>query len=289
MSDGYREGYGDLHRVKDVIAILKGILDGIKADKVLSSNEISALNVWLKNNARFEKKLPFSDIFVAVQRAIEDSILEKSEIDDINFLIEKSFPILFRDNSMVYLQGLIKGFAADGILNDLELKNLRKWLIDNHERLNGIWPFDELFTLILAYKETNQISPEYINIIKTFMNDYMAIGSATELKFKLDPNFQKPVSAICASDPLIEFQDKKFCVTGKSEKYKRKEIFDKIIAAGGSPTENIWCDYLVVCSGASGLWVYQSYGRKIEAILERRKMGHQVSIILEKDLFDAFN
>jgi hypothetical protein len=33
-------------------------------------------------------------------------------------------------------------------------------------------PFDELFTLILTFKTTHQILPEYLNLIKGFMNDY---------------------------------------------------------------------------------------------------------------------
>lgn len=285
----YRDRYGDILRCKDSIVILLGIIDGIEADRKLVPLESKALKSWLTNNARFSHKAPFSDIHEAVANAIEDEKLEQSEIDDIRFVIDKALPRIFHDGSMVYLQGLITGFAADGDLNEMERQSLKQWLLENEQRLSGLWPFDELFTLLFSFKKNSEISPEHMNLIKSFMNDFMSIGDSQELRFQLDPQYDKPLSAICATAPVVEISERKFCLTGKSLRYRRSEIFDMLIKAGGIPTEHTAvCDYLVVCPGGSGLWVYQAYGRKIEHVLERRKKGQSVSIILEKDLLDAF-
>jgi len=278
---------GNLQQTTNAIFSLRGIIDGIEADKILKIAELKALKSWIEQNKSFGKHPPFSTICEFVEIAVADNKLTKSEVDGITFLIEKSIPSLFKLKPLVYLQGLLKGFAADGILNDLEIKNLRKWLLDNENLLAGLWPFDELFTLSFSFKNVSDISPDYINYLKCFINDYIAIGGSSNLQFPIDPNFQKPVSAVCATDPSIEFSGKKFCITGKSFKYSRSEIFDLIAKAGGIPTESASCDYLVICAEGSTQWAFSTYGNKIASAIEMRKKGLSIFIISEKDLFDA--
>lgn len=65
------------------LQLLQGILIGITSDNVLNENEIISLNSWLKNNTHLKGNYPFDRVFDVVSNALEDGILEKSELDEM--------------------------------------------------------------------------------------------------------------------------------------------------------------------------------------------------------------
>lgn len=91
-------------------------------------------------------------------------------------------------------------------------------------------------------------------------------------------------------DPQIEFQERTFCVTGLSKKYRRKEIAERIELHGGYVQNNISgkLNYLVVCDEKNSCWAFTCYGRKIEEAMNHRRQGKQLIIVHEFDLYDNF-
>ena len=57
---------------------------------------------------------------------------------------------------------------------------------------------------------------------------------------------------------------------------------------GGSISKGITktTDYLIVGDGGNPCWAFACYGRKVEAAVQLRKLGHQISLVHEFDFWD---
>lgn len=69
---------------------LQGFLLGITADNILVESEIFSLKKWLDMHTSLSGNYPFDRVFSAVQKALEDNILTKEELDEL-FVLFKNF------------------------------------------------------------------------------------------------------------------------------------------------------------------------------------------------------
>lgn len=65
------------------LQVLHGLLLGIIADDVLAESEVYALKKWLEDNSNLAGNYPFDRVFSLVSAALEDGVLEQSELDEM--------------------------------------------------------------------------------------------------------------------------------------------------------------------------------------------------------------
>jgi len=277
--------YLSQEKIVQVFSALEGLLDGFCADKKINSTEVRALSNWLNLHSYLEKRAPFNELIKVVKSAIKDNILTEDEILDIRYVCSKVMRA-HGSSDLGQLRGLASGISADNEINDLELKALQSW-IQSHQDLKGLWPFDEIETLAIKYSKAKEMSNDEQQIILHFFKDLCALNNNRSLSNPFKGRF-KEIQGIYSTTPVIEITEKIFCFTGESKKYSRTEASDTIFEFGGYFKKDIssLVDYLVVCNEGSPMWVYSTYGRKLEVAVDMRKDGHRIQIIREEDLWD---
>lgn len=274
---------GVIHRDLET---LNGIVAGIIADGDVNVKEHAGLKGWLDKTKPYELKQPYKAVIEVLNEAMADDILTTEEGKNIIWFCEKytkANPYYDALSAGVQkLHGVVKGMVIDQEINLQELAFLDQWLEDN-EYLKNSWPYDELYNLITRVTKDKHISEEEHHELLNFFN---AISSTAA-----NENIPFPISAgYFQIDPQINFQEKAFCITGLSKKYKRKEIADRIELHGGYVQNNISqkLDYLIVCDEKSSCWAFTCYGRKIEEAMFHRRNGRNIVIVHEFDLYDHF-
>lgn len=268
------------------LKLLKGIIVGINSDGNVNSIELTQLREWMKSLSHLRDRQPYNELITVLEEAISDDNLDKEEKENILWLINnyvtKSGYYDVLTAGIQELIGLIQGISFDHEINQKEIEHLLKWL-EKNSYLENTYPYDELNSILLAITADGIITKEEHDLLlgfcQSFLPDHLERSVISDLKL-----------GFCQIDPMIQLTEKTFCITGNSKKFKRREIANQIELFGGfvSNNLNLKVDYLVVCDDNNSCWAFKCYGRKIEAAVNLRKKGHQVNIIHELDLYDAF-
>ena len=281
----------ELHKA---INTLKGMVAGITADRKIGEEEVKELIHWCTLHGHLRDKHPFKELLPMIEVTHEDGFITEEASKDIiwlcnNFISDASYYDL-TTSAIQFLSGLIHGIMADGVLSDEEIKSLHTWLEAN-TYLKGCYPFDEIESLINATLEDGVIDEDERNMLMAFFSNFIDLTASyhlheTELVRLRE---QYSLDGICASQPVIDFENKRFCFTGESRVCKRKEIEQHIINAGGMLLNSVSTkvDYLVVGASGNPCWAYACYGRKIEEAVQLRKEGSKILIVHENDFWDA--
>jgi len=98
----------------------------------------------------------------------------------------------------------------------------------------------------------------------------------------------KTIDKITDKGIEIVIPEHKFCITGQMKHGKRSDIHDLISAKGGIVATNVSMklDYLVVGALSNPCWMYSTYGRKIEQVMNHRKDGIQIYILDEDEFYN---
>lgn len=282
--------------VHKAVNSLIGMLNGIKFDEKLNQSELSEVINWCNLHRKFEKKFPFSEIIPLIDLALEDEILTDEEIKDILWLCEN---VVHHDGFHTYydivtsslqkLHGIIHGIMADNILNDQEINRLFDWM-NEHEFLSGSYPFDEIYSLLVAMKKDGVFSDDEKNMLKAYLGNFIDTKTSynineTEIK---DLQTQYTVAGICAVSPTISFDGMTFAFTGTSSRAKRSEISEIITNMGGTFNNNVTqkTNFLIVGDDGNPCWAFSCYGRKVEKAIDLRKNGHSIILVHENDFWD---
>ena len=195
-------------------------------------------------------------------------------------------------SSLQFLQGLIHGIMADGIITDEEIHALKTWIRTN-DYLTGCYPFDEIESILLTILADGKVSEDERNILKVFFSNF--------IDFKISYNLNQPdfdslkkqysISGICAVCQEIDFEDNIFCFTGESSRACRNDIADLIESFGGQFKNHLTnkTRYLIVGNEGNPCWAFSCYGRKIEDAINRRKNGQNLTIVNEIDFWDIID
>lgn len=275
---------------------LVGILTGISSDGIVSDAEKNELQNWYALHEELVNRHPFSDILPIIRDALADDVLEIEEVENVLWLCNKFLAInsdkLYFDyltSKIQQLEGTLHGIIADGEITDTEIASLSDWLAEN-EDLSGIYPFDEVYSLLLAAKDDGIVSQDERNMLKAFFATFVDTRESFNINETEVAELQKQYSigGICAVCPTIELDGKTFCFTGVSKRAKREQIAQEIINHGGLYNDRVTkdTDYLIVGADGNPCWAFSCYGRKVEKAVELRKAGKSIVIVHEFDLWD---
>lgn len=276
--------------VETAFTSLCGLLEGIKADMSVNTTEVAHLKSWFESNIKLKSRKPFDEIFNKFAEIIADDEINFEEIQDLKWVCEK-----FKHNGSFYndvtkdtqhLHGLVAGISADGVINEKELTALKNWLYEK-EYLKGTWPYDDFYSLCTSVLADGKIDKQEKENIIHFFKDFLNFNGNKSLSKQ--PSKPSTVKGICAIDPHVEFDYKRFVITGASSKAPRSKIKEHIEDWAGTVDDRIThkTDYLVVMAEGNSAWAYTAYGRKVEQAMQLRKQGFKIIIIHENDFWDA--
>jgi len=274
--------------------LLKGILSGICADRIIAKDEIDELFNWCLLNREFIRYQPFRELIPTIEKACEDNVITDDELADILWIIdtfERDDIIQDIQSQMILkMQGLLHGLLADGHLNNPEIYSLQKWIEEN-DFLRGTYPYDEIDAVLTSILSDQIITPDERNMLTATIAEY--IGTDDSL-FVNRPDIEAlkkeyQISGICSSNPDICVADKMFCFTGISTRADRNEIANLIEKNGGKYHDTVTktTDYLIVGNESNPCWAYSCYGRKVEKARDIRKNGGKIVIVNEVDFWDS--
>lgn len=281
----------ELHKA---INTLRGMIAGITSYDGVSKDEINELANWCSIHAHLRDRHPFSEILPVVEAALWDGKIDDEEQKDIlwlcnNFVDDAKYYDLVT-SSIQFLHGFVHGIMADRELSDGEILRLRNWINEN-EFLRGIYPFDEIDSVLTAIladgvieeKEREMLEAVFSNIIEFKDSLNLIESDYSVLRDKYS------IQGICSVCPDIQFDNRLFCFTGRSYKGSRSDLVLKINELGGIYRESVSSktDYLVVGNAGNPCWAFSCYGRKIEEAMNIRKLGGKIQIINETDFWDA--
>ncbi|MBU2113689.1 MAG: BRCT domain-containing protein [Gammaproteobacteria bacterium] len=276
------------HISKSVNTLI-GIIEGIAVDQLINDQEIEFLNLWLSEHTNFLNAHPFNELAPVIEKALADNVLTNEEKQDILWLCEKLTSNEYFDLVTVGVQrlhGILGAIASDGKITEAELRGLRLWL-NEHSQLKTIWPYDEVDALITHVLADGAISAEeHDNLLKFFM-EFTALADDKTIT---TPTLEgQSLIGVCAVCPDIEFNQKTFCFTGESARYKRTELAKLVRQAGGIFSKGLTqtTNYLVIGANGNPCWAYSCYGRKVEQAVKHRKAGIPLVILHENDFHDA--
>lgn len=273
---------------------LKGILAGIKADCVIDKEETAELFNWCSLHAHLANRMPFCEIIPVVQKSLSDGIITDEELSDMLWVCERvSTKNTYYDAvtaSLQLLHGLLHGVLSNGVLNDLEIIELSKWIEENGF-LVGMYPYDEINSLLASVLSDGVISDDERNMLVAYFGNFID----TTLSYNINsPHLeelreQHSVSGICVVSPNIVIPDNVFCFTGESPKMSRPAMEELVASLGGLFRKNpsSKTDFLVVGSCGNPCWAFSCYGRKVEKTMELRKQGAKTQIVSEDDFWNA--
>ncbi len=270
--------------------VLEGILKGIAIDNSIKNAEMEALIGWCDLRQRVKDKSPFNELIPVIETAVQDGVLDDEERADIEWLCKqyttKSSYYNKITSDMQRLHGMLAGIAADGVVTELELSNLQKWLND-HEHLRTVWPFDEIDALITDIMSDDIIDEQEQYVILNFCEQFLTETTSMVLGLPIGEELLK--TGVCSAMPDIDFEEKTFCLSGTFDSGPKSKIADEIKKFGGSVVKGVRQDlsYLIIGGKGNSCWAFSCYGRKVEKAMGYRKKKLPIQIVHEFDLRDA--
>ncbi|WP_445425199.1 BRCT domain-containing protein [Alishewanella sp. HL-SH06] len=268
---------------------LIGIVEGIAVDQLINDQEIAFLNLWLAENVNYLNQHPFNELIPVIENALADSVLTSEEKEDILWLCDKLTSTEYFDlitAGIQRLHGILGAIACDNKITEAELRGLRGWLND-HSHLKTIWPYDEVDALITHVLADGSVSADEQ---RSLLNFFMEFSVIADDKTITTPSLEgKNLIGVCAICPDILFDNKIFCFTGESSRFKRSELAKIVSSVGGIFANKITqkTNYLVIGSNGNPCWAYSCYGRKVEHAIKLRQTGIPLVILHENDFYDA--
>jgi len=263
---------------------LKGILQGVVADKELNEQELIFLDVWLRSQKNLNHDGDVIDLLALIAEILEDGIITFEELDGLDKLIAdildyKNFDSGDVESRINELLGLLLGISADKIIKDSEIDALSTWLSNNKE-IQDIWPANVICQRLNEILEDGIVTDEERSDLLDTVNQIsgnrfeetgLAHGMATE----------------CFEDEVDEIlhRDKCFCFTGKFVSGARGAVESTAIKLGANIKNDVTKDlnYLIIGTLASSDWRYSSHGKKIEKALKYKEKGQNILIVGERE------
>jgi len=283
LEKGYHRGN---NRRKAFYSLL-GIAEGLTADNELTPDEVTFLDVWLKENQDLHKDPDYQDLVDIVEDVLADGLLTHDELTDLlgmlNTIVEIRGDEAFSSErgEMEFLLGFLRGISADQELNEFEILALRAWL--NHTMLSTEkWPASVLVDRIRRIVSDRCIEREEADDLLETINDI--IGKGMELGVPTGISTNLPVTEV----GTLHIAGKSFCITGKLASGPRRRCEEAIRSHGGIPLTTVTkrLDYLVIGTLASRDWAQTSYGTKIEKAMKIRDTGGELIIVSEETLYE---
>jgi len=271
----------------------EGIIKGITIDGLINSDEIAELENWYHLHQHIIDLHPLAILGLRLKTALADGIVSLEEQEDLLWVCNsyKSGSIYYEliTKDIQTLQGILHGILADNKIDALEIQRLEEWL-DNNNHLIGVYPYDEICSLVTAVLQDGKLTIDEINMLRVFFSEFIDTRTSYNLNDYELEELRKSINiaGICAVCPPIIIRDKLFSFTGVSSKATRLEIKAIIETAGGKFNNNVLknTDFLIVGNEGNPCWAFSCYGRKVEKAVKLRKSGKSIIIVHENDFWD---
>lgn len=279
-------------RLDKAINTLHGLIEGIAIDGVVSQQEFGFLQQWLDDCHEFGNRHPMNELIPAVRSWVDSGSIDAEQKADLLWLCNRLRSSEFYDKTTSDLQrlhALLGGIMADGVVTEEELRGLSDWL-EEHDHLKSCWPYDEVGSLVTTVMADKKIDGQEQLLLRDFFTEFIAVLDDRTI---VSPSVSEggTLAGLCAVCPDIVFEGSRFCFTGASSRYGRKELAALVEARGGEVSSSVSAkvDYLVIGAEGNPCWAYACYGRKVERAVELRKSGVRLQIIHEHDFHDGIN
>lgn len=287
------QAYNVRRDMEKSLSTLKGILEGISCDSIISADEVVQLRSWVTLQEALHHLEPLKSILATISSALDDGILSEEEYADISWACRQALEKTDRYDpstiAMQVLHGIMHGILADGEISDDEIGYIQNWLYD-FDFLKGSYPYDELDSLIIDILKDGVITSNERDILKLFFSDFVLSDTQGAIRPEEVAVLRDRYSlvGICSTCPEIIFDDHVFCFTGISSRCKRKDIASKVEALGGKYIDRVSnkTDYLIIGNGGNPCFAYSCYGRKVEEAVGIRKAGGKIVLVHENDFWD---
>jgi hypothetical protein len=279
------------------VQTLTGIVAGISIDGRLNAAEVAELLNWCREYSDLLGRSPFNELKAKLDEALADGVIDPEEQEDLLWVCQNLSPDSpFYDEitqDVQRLHGLMHGIMADGEINVDEARGLQDW-VDEHSHLKGMYPYDELDSLLTAALKDGRIDEQEQETLKEFFDDFVEYSFAKRAgdeasRVRTGLTRERKIAGICAVCPDVSFDGNVFTFTGSSMKGPRRKLVEQVAKLGGRFSENVTREtqYLVVGAGGNPCWAFSCYGRKVEKAMEQRKVGVPIVIVHESDFWDA--
>jgi hypothetical protein len=275
---------------------LRGILEGISIDGKINTYEITGLYNWVQQHEYLHNIYPFKETIDLLTGILKDGVVtdcEKEEILDwcLEFCDGGRINCMYT-NAVRRLHGLLHGIIIDNKITDNEIYDLHDWLLD-YENFHQHWPFCEVFGIVSKIIEDEKITEDERKELYDFCCDFSEKVHLDQIIhdeiytrgfIKSDAPVLEPISLLCEKPEYINFEKKSFCFTGLAKTGPRWMLENMLRDLNGFPADRVTqtLDFLVIGDKSSPAWVYSTYGRKVEAVIENQKNGYKTTIISEE-------
>jgi len=274
------------------LLVLEGMVRGMAIDGGINTAEIAELENWYRLHEDILQRQSFHNLAKLLDEALKDGCLSAEEKADIIWLCSSyTANNIYYDlvnSDMQKLYGLLYGIIADNKIELVEVQKLGQWLAKN-DHLAGVYPYDELYSLIKVVLEDGQLSLVERNILKVFFSEFVDIQNSYNLNEDELEELRSSIniSGICAINPQISFHDKLFTSTGTSARASSTEMKTMVESRGGRFKASVVkdTDYLIVANKENPCWAFSCYGRKVEQAVKLRKAGSHIQIVHEDDFW----
>ncbi len=274
------------------LLVLEGMVRGMAIDGGINAEEIAELENWYRLHEDILQRQSFHNLAKLLAEALKDGCLSAEEKADIIWLCSSyTANNIYYDlvnSDMQKLYGLLYGIIADNKIELVEVQKLGQWLAKN-DHLAGVYPYDELYSLIKVVLEDGQLSLVERNMLKVFFSEFVDIQNSYNLNEDELEELRSSIniSGICAINPQISFQDKLFTSTGTSARASSTEMKTMVESRGGRFKASVVkdTDYLIVANKENPCWAFSCYGRKVEQAVKLRKAGNHIQIVHEDDFW----
>jgi len=275
--------YTQKSRADKAINTLRGIAQGILADRIVNDKEIEQLKEWAESMSSTARKKPFREFLISISELNAQTLEERiSTIEDIYWLCQK-----FDTEESVYydaltseiqtLIGFCHGIIIDQVLENSEIVALEKWLYE-HEHLEGHFIYDELIKTVQGILSDGKIDEAERNFLFSSLESLSGPGS-----IKSDENTAPRNDLIFTTQRIEMLENQNFVLTGEFHWGGRSELTELLLDKGAivSSTPSKKTNYVVIGEVGSEHWAYSRFGRKVEKALELRKSIDTLHIVRE--------
>lgn len=179
------------------------------------------------------------------------------------------------DAAYSQLIGLCRGVLADNHLADSEIVALDQWM-STYLPLLPKWPARHLAERIREVLVDGVIDDDERSDLTRFIAQAAGIEGTERFDLPTTLPLTRPA-------PHVEFDGKRFCLTGTFVFGPRKLVVSEIAKWGGEVVDSVGrADFLIIGACVSVAWKFTTHGRKIEEAVALAESGRRIAIISEQ-------